>query len=134
MDKAGVRAAFVAAALLRLLKDTDFIAKDSIRLYTTPAGGAHDISIRESRIGGVPDVPPGFKWPDWKGVPQSFIAQIYLDDVHSYDTNGVLPQSGMPWFFYDAKQETYGADPADRGGWSISLALTMRGCNVPLHL
>jgi len=118
MDKAGVRAAFVAAGLSRLLKDIDFIAKDSIRLSTTPAG-EYDISIGASRIGGVPDVPPGFTWPYRKKIPQSFIAQIYLDEVHPYDTYGVLPQSGMLWFFYDAKQETYGADPADRGGWSI---------------
>jgi uncharacterized protein YwqG len=25
----------------------------------------------------------------------------------------------MLWFFYDARQETYGADPADLGGWSV---------------
>jgi uncharacterized protein YwqG len=25
----------------------------------------------------------------------------------------------MLWFFYDAQQETYGEDPADRGGWSV---------------
>jgi uncharacterized protein YwqG len=118
MDKAGVRAAFVAAGLSRLLKDIDFLAKDSIRLYAKPAG-EYDISIGASRIGGVPDVPPGFRWPERKEVPQSFIAQINLDDVHKFDTNGALPQRGILLFFYDAKQETYGADPADRGGWSI---------------
>jgi uncharacterized protein YwqG len=118
MDKAGVRAAFVVAGLSRLLKDIDFLSKDSIRLFTTPAG-EYDISIGQSRIGGVPDVPPDFKWPERNEVPQSFIAQIYLDDVHKYDTNGALPSRGMLWFFYDAKQETYGADPADRGGWSV---------------
>jgi uncharacterized protein YwqG len=118
MDKNGVKAAFVAAGLSRLLKDIDYLTKPSIRLYTTPAG-EYDISIGASRIGGVPDVSPGFTWPDWKGVPQSFIAQIYLNDVHQYDTNGTLPLSGMLWFFYDAKQGTYGADPADRGGWRV---------------
>jgi uncharacterized protein YwqG len=118
MDKAGVRAAFVAAGLSRLLKDIDYISKDSIRLFTTPAG-EYDISIGASRVGGVPDVPPGFTWPDWKGVPQSFIAQVYLNDVRQYDTNGTLPQSGMLCFFYDAKQETYGAAPADLGGWRV---------------
>ena len=25
----------------------------------------------------------------------------------------------MLWFFYDAKQGTYGADPTDRGGWCV---------------
>jgi uncharacterized protein YwqG len=118
MDKAGVRDAFVAAGLSCLLKDIDYISKDSIRLFTTPAG-EYDVSIGASRVGGVPDVPPGFNWPERKDVPQSFIAQINLDDVHQYDTNGTLLSSGMLWFFYDAKQETYGADPADRGGWGV---------------
>ena len=118
MDIEGVRAAFVAAGLSRLLKDIDFLAKDSIRLHTKLAG-EYDLSIGASRIGGAPDVPPDFKWPERNAVPQSFIAQLYLDEVHSYDTNGALPSSGMLWYFYDAKQETYGADPADRGGWCV---------------
>ena len=118
MDKAGVRAAFVNAGLSRLLKDIDFLAKDSIRLHTNLAG-EYDISIGASRIGGVPDVPPDFKWPERNEVPQSFIAQISLEEMHPYDTYGVLPERGMLWFFYDAKQETYGADPTDRGGWSV---------------
>lgn len=118
MDIAGVRAAFVAAGLSRLLKDIDFLAKDSIRLHTKLAG-EYDLSIGASRIGGVPDVPPDFKWPERKGLPQSFIAQFAMEEVHPYDTHGALPSRGILWFFYDAKQETYGADPADRGGWSV---------------
>lgn len=137
MDKAGVKAAFVAAGLSRLLKDINFISKTSIRLYTTPTD-KYDLSIGASRIGGIPDLPPGIPWPEWKGLPQSFIAQIQLDDVRQYVTNAGLPQSGMLWFFYDAQQETYGADPADRGGWSVifseeysSLRRTSAPANLP---
>ena len=121
MDKVGVQAAFVAAGLSHLLKDVDFLTKDSIRLHTKLAG-EYDLSLGASRIGGVPDVPPDFKWPERNSVPQSFVAQIYLDEVHPYDTHGALPARGMLWFFYDAKQETYGADPTDRGGWSVLYA------------
>jgi uncharacterized protein YwqG len=126
MDKDDVKAAFVAAGLSRVLKDLDFLTRPSIRINATPAG-EYGISIGASRIGGVPDVPPEFTWPDLKGVPQSFVAQIYLDEVHSYDTSGALPQSGMLWFFYDAKQETYGADPADRGGWHVIFSDSYEG-------
>jgi len=118
MDIAGVRAAFVAAGLSRLLKDIDYVAKDAIRLYTKPAG-EYDLSIGASRIGGVPDVPPDFKWPERNGVPQAFIAQLAMEEVHAHDLHGELPARGTLWFFYDAKQETYGADPADRGGWQV---------------
>ena len=118
MDIAGVRAAFVAAGLSRLLKDIDYVAKDAIRLHTKPAG-EYDLSIGASRIGGVPDGPPDFKWPERNGVPQSFIAQLAMEEIHSHDLHAELPARGTLWFFYDAKQETYGADPADRGGWQV---------------
>lgn len=118
MDKDGLKAVFIAAGLSRLVKDIDFVSRPSIRLYTTPVD-VSTIPIGASRIGGVPDLPPGFTWPEWKDLPQSFIAQIRLNDIHQYDTNGVLPQTGMLWFFYDAQQETYGADPSDLGGWRV---------------
>jgi uncharacterized protein YwqG len=118
MDKAGVQAAFVAAGLSRLVKDIDFLSRPSIRLYTTPVDES-SIPVGASRIGGVADLPPGFSWPEWKYLPLSFVAQIRLDDVRQYDTNKVLPRRGMLWFFYDAQQETYGADPADLGGWRV---------------
>jgi uncharacterized protein YwqG len=118
LDINGVRAAFATAGLSRVSKDIEHVAKDAIWLHTKLAG-EYDLSIGASRIGGVPDVPPDFKWPMRNGVPQSFIAQLALDEVHAYDTQGMLPERGMLWFFYDAKQETYGADPADRGGWQV---------------
>jgi uncharacterized protein YwqG len=118
MDKAGVEAAFVAAGLSRLLKDLDFVAKPSIRLYTTPVDES-TLGVGTSKIGGLPDLPSGVIWPEWQDLPQSFIAQIHLDEVHRYDVNGVLPEHGMLWFFYDARQDTFGADPADRGGWRV---------------
>jgi uncharacterized protein YwqG len=118
MDKAGFQAALTAAGLSRLVKDIDRLARPSIRLIATKA----DESLMNpgaSKLGGVPDLPPGTAWPELKGGPQSFIAQIRLDDVRQYDSEKALPQSGMLWFFYDAQQETYGADPADRGGWQV---------------
>ncbi|MBV9707278.1 MAG: DUF1963 domain-containing protein, partial [Chloroflexi bacterium] len=118
MDKAAVQAAFVAAGLSRVVKDIDLISRASIRLYAMPV----DVSALEvgaSRLGGVPDLPTGIDWPQWKGLHQSFIAQIRLEDMRQYDVNGVLPCSGMLWFFYDAQQETFGADPADSGGWCV---------------
>ena len=118
MDKAEVQAALTAAGLSRLVKDIDFVSRPSIRLYTTPVDES-SISGGASKIGGLPDLPPGVTWPEWKDLPQSFIAQIRLHDIHQYNTNGVLPQTGTLWFFYDSQQETYGADPSDLGGWQI---------------
>src|SRR6266567_5858021 len=118
MNKADFQAALTSAGLSRLVKDIDRLARPSIRILATKT----DESLMKpgaSKLGGVPDLPPGTTWPELKGEPQSFIAQIRLDDVRQYDSEKVLPQSGMLWFFYDAQQQTYGADPADRGGWHI---------------
>ncbi len=118
MDKAGLEAAFRAAGLSRLLKDIDYIAKSAIRLSAAPVDEA-TLATGASKLGGLPDLPPALSWPDWKGLPQSFIGQIRLADVRPYDINHVLPADGMLWFFYDARQETYGDNPADRSGWRV---------------
>ncbi|MDQ6644851.1 MAG: YwqG family protein [Chloroflexota bacterium] len=118
MDKVDLQAAFVAAGLAGVIKDIDRLARQSIRLLATEADESF-INIGASKLGGVPDLPPGAAWPELKGLPQSFIAQIRLDEVRLYDTDKVLPQSGMLWFFYDAQQQTFGADPSDRGGWQV---------------
>jgi uncharacterized protein YwqG len=49
----------------------------------------------------------------------SFVGQIRLDDARPFDANHQLPASGLLSFFYDARQQTYGADPKDRGGWQV---------------
>lgn len=118
MDKADFQAALVAAGLSRLVKDTDRLARPSIRITAAEVDESL-LYVGASKLGGVPDLPTGAAWPEWKGLPQSFIAQIRLDDVRQYDTEKVLPQSGMLWFFYDAQQQTFGEDPADRGGWQV---------------
>lgn len=127
MNKSDLQAAFQAAGLARLTKDIDALAKSSIRLVTTPATET-TLAIGNSKLGGVPDVGLDFVWPTWKGLPQSFIAQIRLEDAHPYDVDGVLPSQGLLWFFYDAQQQTYGAAPTDKGGWSILFA------EKPAHL
>lgn len=118
MNKSDVEAAFAAAGLSRLLKDIDRVSKSSIRLYTTRIDES-TLHLGASKFGGLPDLPAGTSWPEWKNMPQSFIAQIHLADISSYDTDNLLPHTGTLWFFYDAQQQTFGADPSDRGGWRI---------------
>lgn len=118
MNKAETRAALEAAGLTDLAKSIDQIARNSIRITATP-GDESNLPIGASKLGGSPDLPAGTAWPEWKGQPQSFIAQIHLEELWQYDLDKVLPQSGMLWFFYDAKQETFGESPDDRGGWQL---------------
>ena len=121
MNKADVQAAFAAAGLSRLLKDFDAISRSSIRLATTHVDEV-TLQLGESKIGGMPDLPSGFSWPECNGQPQSFLAQIRLSDTDSYDEDKVLPQSGMLWFFYDAQQQTFGENPTDNSCWHVYFA------------
>ncbi len=135
MDKAGIEAVFEKAGLTRLKKDIDALARPSIRL-TLAEVDESTLQAGASKFGGVPDLPEGTAWPEKKGQPQSFIAQIRFEDVHAYDVDKVLPEKGTLWFFYDAAQETYGDDPADREGWSVLFgeSATLKRATVPAKL
>lgn len=62
-------------------------------------------ALGESRIGGDPDVPPGFAWP-WRGeVPMSFLAQFNMAELAPYAVSGLLPAEGMLHVFYETYQE-----------------------------
>ncbi|GHO64978.1 hypothetical protein KSC_038700 [Ktedonobacter sp. SOSP1-52] len=98
MDTREVQKLFVSAGLKRLTKDLDALVRPSIRLVVTPADEA-TFQPGVSKFGGLPDLPADVSWPTWQGLPQSFIAQFRLQDVHSYDAAGVLPAQGMLWFF-----------------------------------
>jgi uncharacterized protein YwqG len=76
--------------------------------------------LGRTRLGGLPDVPAGFEWPRFRGVPQSFIAQIRFDEVVAFDQRKVLPSAGLLTFFYAAIDQPWGFDPADRGGWQVT--------------
>jgi uncharacterized protein YwqG len=71
-----------------------------------------------TRLGGLPDLPPDAAWPEWNGVPQAFLAQVDLAEIHAVMPS-FLPSSGFLYFFYDQEQGVWGFDPKDRGGWRV---------------
>ena len=106
------------AGLARIQKDIERLAQIAIRLSSRAADDAQ-LHVGASKLGGAPDLPPGVTWPVWKSASMSFIAQVQLSDVRPFDAEHRLPATGLLLFFYDAQQQTYGADPADRGGWQV---------------
>src|SRR5512135_844899 len=87
-------------------EEINSLACRSIRLLASPASG-QGIVIGGSRLGGQPDLPPGFQWPACRDQPMSFVVQICLEDVAGFAPAQDLPSSGLLSFFYDSKQETY---------------------------
>ena len=118
MASTDVSAALDAAGLARVATQLAALAQPSIRLTARPAG-EDALPAGASKLGGSPDLPVGTAWPYWKGAPLAFLAQIRLDDAQSYDVAHALPATRLLSFFYDARQQTYGDNPADRGSWQV---------------
>jgi uncharacterized protein YwqG len=73
----------------------------------------------QSRLGGVPDLPHGFVWPENNGRPLDFLLQVNLEDIAPFDAAQVLPRSGLLSFFYDLENQPWGYDPNDLGGYRV---------------
>jgi uncharacterized protein YwqG len=76
----------------------------------------------KSYLGGEPKLPDGVEWPHRNGEPLAFLARISLADLQSKMQVEWLPSTGALLFFYDSKQQPWGFDPKDRGGWAVLLA------------
>ena len=90
----------------------------AIRLKTFPCR-EDELPLGSTRIGGRPDLTDDVVWPDWKGKPLAFLAQINLSDLGRFPFASVLPREGWLLFFYDAEQSTWGFDPQDKGSWAV---------------
>ena len=71
------------------------------------------------RLGGRPRLPATVAWPDRKGRPLSFIAELDLTALRAAGGPDWLPASGVLHLFFDAADEPWGFDPADRDGWKV---------------
>lgn len=93
-------------------------SRNSIRLCTKVVE-ENTIPIGATKIGGRPDLPERFEWPRYNDNMLSFIAQISMSEISNFDTEKILPTSGILYFFYDCEQETWGFDPDDKGSWAV---------------
>lgn len=122
LDELGSEASFkerlAAVDLGDCIAPLEAVTLSSIRLRSEAADEAN-ISAGQTKLGGSPDLMPSFDWPRFRGLPLSFIAQINLAEVHPYDSEGLLPATGLLSFFYDSGQSIWGFDPADKGGWAV---------------
>jgi len=87
------------------------LARPAVQLRPAAARGF-------TRLGGLPDLPAALAWPDFRGRPQAFLAQIDLAELHAAHAS-FLPSEGQLHFFYDQHQGVWGFDPKDAGGWHV---------------
>lgn len=73
-----------------------------------------------SALGGTPDVPATFAWPESGGRPLDFLLQLNLSDLRSMEMARLLPRTGVLSFFYDLEGQPSGYDPGDRSGFRVA--------------
>ncbi|MFN0155531.1 MAG: YwqG family protein [Gaiella sp.] len=112
------RERLAAAGLGDYAAALETLTRSSIRLQSELVDEP-SIGIGESKLGGHPDLPSAVEWPRYADLPQSFIAQINLAEVHRYDVDRLLPASGLLSFFYDSAQSVWGFDPREDGAWAV---------------
>lgn len=83
-------------------------ARNSIRLEIGAAAGL-------TKFGGMPDVPDGFEWAYYDGRPLAFLVQFDLEEISRYDTEDLLPKTGVLSFFYDLETKPLSVDEDDNG-------------------
>jgi len=118
MQSDAVRAAIQAAGLSRIKPHLEGLMTNSVRVTST-ASSESALAVGTSKLGGAPDLPEAIVWPMMADVPLSFVAQFDLSAVQPFDVDKLLPASGMLYFFFDANQQVYGSDPADKAGWKV---------------
>lgn len=62
---------------------------------------SHPNLFCDSKWWGDPELPEDLKYPMVEGVPMTFITQLSLYDLSKFDSDGLLPQEGMFYFFAD---------------------------------
>jgi len=107
-NKQSLESAFKELELFEGWPLVNSIAKTSIRIEFEQYSD-DEISTGNSKVGGSPDLPDDFTYPRYNDSPLTFIAQINLDEVRQYDTDDLLPTSGLLTFFqcedgWDANQ------------------------------
>ena len=74
--------------------------RPSIQLKTERGSVENPLS---SKLGGLPYIKTDTSWPrsSYDNKAFSFLGQIYLAELVPFDEEGLLPKSGMLYFFFD---------------------------------
>ena len=82
-------------------------------LARTSRADSRRLPLGASRIGGCPDLPEDFDWPEYEGRPLAFTAQLNLTELAAQPEVLALPKAGSLVFFYDPEKSNWGNDPLD---------------------
>lgn len=90
-------------------KKADIISalKNSIKIEKIKVNQEY-IPIGSSKLGGLPDMPDEMEFPKYDNGYLTFIGQFKLKEMKPYDKDGLLPNSGILYLFYDVVEQPWG--------------------------
>ncbi|MHB8624876.1 MAG: YwqG family protein [Aggregatilineales bacterium] len=94
-------------------------SKPAIHISRKRVADDSEIPVGVSKLGGSPDMPADFVWPQWNGTPLTFIGQFRMAEVAPFDIEHVLPPTGLLSFFFEADQRISYQHPDKRGSWKV---------------
>ncbi len=100
--------------LERVAEQVIGLARESIRF-----SGVERTESTSHRLGGRPNLPAGFDWPEANGTPLAFLAQFDLASMPVIECMD-LPQTGTLYFFWGGLNMGAGYAPGDRGAWRVA--------------
>ncbi len=68
-------------------------------LMVNPTVAEAELPVGVSKFGGLPDLPAGTPWPDFKGELHTFVGQINLAEIAATQVSRELPTAGLLSFF-----------------------------------
>lgn len=116
MTKSALAAELLRCGLRRYWQASQAYVRNAVTLQVQQVG---DAPFGRSHLGGAADMPHTWPWPYRGDAPLSLIAQINFADCQGFDMNGVLPESGMLYVFYDCADGGWGSEPKDRDGFCV---------------
>ncbi len=118
MNRCYVEKVFQETSLKNYWTRIEPLIRKDIEVDLTPET-EETIEIGCSKLGGRPDLPPTVEWPtEPSSASLSFIGQVNLAEVTSFDQDKLLPSQGWLWFFYSIDQP-WGFDPHDAGKFKV---------------
>jgi uncharacterized protein YwqG len=113
---------FTKAAVDRLdFGRLGMIRDDTARIHLQSTKSEHGNGIlRGSRFGGQPLLPRGSHWPEGPEGPLTFVGWLNFEQLAATHKGDVpLPGQGALAFFYDVKNQPWGANQEDSRSWQF---------------
>jgi uncharacterized protein YwqG len=107
-----------AVGLQRVSQSILELSEPAIRFETTAEQEA-SMQVGTSKVGGFPDLPPGFPWPECQGRALDFLAQINLTELSGFEGSEQLPPTGILFFFFGMQGDPFHHPLEDASSWRV---------------